>query len=391
MASLQFAECAEFGFHFVQRGAWLMASRLRYGSILDVLGQLLGRGGDYFIGGVIRAGPVGRVDPALLFGLEFDGHRGISSGTWNASTPIVQQRCGFGPAAAFGDYPARIFSAAARPMRMQSGMPMPWSALPATYRPEICARRASSSAWRAGCPTVYCAMERGQRAMLVQRGRAVTPAISRSSPVTAAATASSLSPNTPASSMPPRKQRATILPLGTRYENLVPTQVHATNRRRSFLGTRNPKPEGCGAKSAASKPTATVIDELYATLPISSASGASTGASSAAPLCASQATTTRSASSHSPSRRTRNPVGGRSTVSARASRTSTLPEIDPAAASTSCPRLPFRVRNNGAGVCDLGAGARAASTPRVRLPYLAASSTKRGNTAVTLSSRGSPP
>src|ERR1019366_6506568 len=144
----------------------------------------------------------------------------------------------------------RIFSAAARPIRMQSGMPIPWYALPATYRPGICARRASSSAWRAGCPTVYCAMERGQRAMRVKRGGAVTPAISRSSWVTAAVTASSLSPNTPASSMPPRKQRATTLPAGTRYGNLVPTQVQATNRRRSFLGTRNPKPEGGLSKSA---------------------------------------------------------------------------------------------------------------------------------------------
>ena len=34
--------------------------------------------------------------------------------------------------------------------------------------------------------------------------------------VTTAVTASSLSPRTPASSMPPRKQRATILPSGTR-------------------------------------------------------------------------------------------------------------------------------------------------------------------------------
>jgi len=47
--------------------------------------------------------------------------------------------------------------------------------------------------------------------------------------------------------------------------------------------------------------------------------------------------------------------------------------------------------NNGAGACDLGACARDASTPRVRLPYLVASSTNRGSTAVTLSSRGSPP
>src|ERR1019366_5951611 len=376
MASLQFAECAEFGFHFVQRGAWLMASRLRYGSILDVLGQLLGRGGDYFIGGVIRTGPDGRVDHALLFGLEFDGHRGISLGTWNASTSIVQRRYGFGPAAAFGDYPARIFSAAARPMRMQSGMPMPWYALPATYRPGICARRASSSAWRAGWPTVYCAMERGQRAMRVKRGGAVTPAISRSSCATAAVTASSLSPKIPPSSMPPRKQRATTMPAGTRHENFVPTQVHATNRRRSFLGTRNPKPEGRVAKSAASNPTATVIDELYATLPISSARRASTPPSKAAPLCASQATTRRSASSQSPSSRTRNPVAVRSTVSARAWRTETLPRIDASTASTSCPRPPFKVRNRGAGVCVLGACARAASTPRVRLPCFVASSTK---------------
>src|ERR1019366_6460170 len=221
MASLQFAEGAEFGFHFVQRGAWLMASRLRYGSILDVLGQHFQRRGNYFIGGVIRTGPDGRVDHALLFGLEFDGHRGISLGTWNVSTPIVQQRCGFGPAAAFWDYPARIFSAAPRPLRLQSGMPIPWYALPATYRPGICARRASSSAWRAGWPTVYCAMERGHRAMRVNRGGAVTPAISRSSSVTAAIAASSLSASTLASSMPPRKQRATTLPAGTRYENLV--------------------------------------------------------------------------------------------------------------------------------------------------------------------------
>src|SRR5665811_2453054 len=68
--------------------------------------------------------------------------------------------------------------------------------------------------------------------------------------VTAAVTASSLSANTPASSMPPRKQRATTLPSGTRYENLVPTQVQATRRFRSFLGTRNPKPEGSLSKSA---------------------------------------------------------------------------------------------------------------------------------------------
>ncbi len=74
--------------------------------------------------------------------------------------------------------------------------------------------------------------------------------------------ASSDSASTPASSMPPRKQRATILPAGTRCENLVPTQVQATSRRRSFLGTRKPKPEGGCAKSAASKPTATVMEEL---------------------------------------------------------------------------------------------------------------------------------
>src|ERR1019366_1682439 len=109
----------------------------------------------------------------------------------------------------------------------------------------ICARRASSSAWRAGCPTVYCAMERGQRAMRVKRGGAGRSAISRSSWVPA----SSPPPNPPASSMPPRKQRATTLPAGTRYGNLVPTQVQATNRRRSFLGTRNPKPEGGLSKS----------------------------------------------------------------------------------------------------------------------------------------------
>ena len=46
---------------------------------------------------------------------------------------------------------------------------------------------------------------------------------------------------------------------------------------------------------------------------------------------------------------------------------------------------------NGAGACDFGACAREASTPRVRLPYLVASSTNRGSTALTLSSRGSPP
>src|ERR1019366_4674321 len=40
-ASLQFAECAKFGFHLIQRGTRLLTSRLRYGSILDVLGQQL--------------------------------------------------------------------------------------------------------------------------------------------------------------------------------------------------------------------------------------------------------------------------------------------------------------------------------------------------------------
>src|ERR1035437_10662867 len=93
-------------------------------------------------------------------------------------------------------------------------------------------------------------MECGQRAIRVKRGGAVTPAISRSSAVTAAVTASWLLPSTLASSMPPGKQRATTLPAGTRYGNLVPTQVQATNRRRSFLGTRNPKPEGGLSKSA---------------------------------------------------------------------------------------------------------------------------------------------
>ncbi len=39
----------------------------------------------------------------------------------------------------------------------------------------------------------------------------------------------------------------------------------------------------------------------------------------------------------------------------------------------------------------LAARARSASTPRVRLPYRLASSTKRGNTLVTLSAAGLPP
>ena len=62
--------------------------------------------------------------------------------------------------------------------------------------------------------------------------------------------------------VPPSEQRATILPSGTRYENFVPTQVHAITRRRSLRGTRNPKPTGGVAKSAAANPNATVIDEL---------------------------------------------------------------------------------------------------------------------------------
>ena len=48
--------------------------------------------------------------------------------------------------------------------------------------------------------------------------------------------------------MPPRKQRATTLPSGTRWANLVPTQVQAT-RRRSFRGTRKPKPGGSEVRS----------------------------------------------------------------------------------------------------------------------------------------------
>src|ERR1035441_8896698 len=94
MASLQFAECAKFGFRFVQCGARLLASCLRYGSILDVLGQHLQRRGDYFIGVAIRAGPDSRIDHALLFGLELDGH------ALYASTPMVQQRHDFEPAVA---------------------------------------------------------------------------------------------------------------------------------------------------------------------------------------------------------------------------------------------------------------------------------------------------
>ena len=100
------------------------------------------------------------------------------------------------------------------------------------------------SATRAGWPTVYCAIERGQREIRVKAGRAVTPAMSRRSSTTAAMTASSDSERMAASSIPPRKQRATMVPSGTRCENLVPIQVQATRRRRSFLGTRKPNPDG---------------------------------------------------------------------------------------------------------------------------------------------------
>src|SRR5581483_560149 len=108
----------------------------------------------------------------------------------------------------------------------------------------------------------YCAIEFGQRKMRLNRTGAVTPAISRNSSLTAATIFSSDSCSTAASSRPPRKQRATILPSGTRKENLVPTQVQATKRLRSLRGIRKPKPTGGVAKSAVLYPSATVIDEL---------------------------------------------------------------------------------------------------------------------------------
>src|ERR1019366_3114281 len=94
MASLQLAECAKFDFHLVQRGTRLVASRLRYGTILDVLGQHLQRRGNHFIGVAIRAGPDSRIDHALLLGLELDGH------ALYTSSSMVQQRHDFEPAAA---------------------------------------------------------------------------------------------------------------------------------------------------------------------------------------------------------------------------------------------------------------------------------------------------
>src|ERR1035437_5059337 len=103
---------------------------------------------------MIRAGPDGRVDHALLFGLELDGHAryllgGVRKCLHPDSTTAARFRATVRTDLSDSDK-SRIFSAAARPIRMQSGMPIPWYALPATCRPGICARRASSSAWRAG-------------------------------------------------------------------------------------------------------------------------------------------------------------------------------------------------------------------------------------------------
>ena len=52
-------------------------------------------------------------------------------------------------------------------MRMQSGIPIPVYPFPATCRPRIAATRASISFHRAVWPTVYCAIERGQRVLIV--------------------------------------------------------------------------------------------------------------------------------------------------------------------------------------------------------------------------------
>ncbi len=135
-------------------------------------------------------------------------------------------------------------------------------------------------------------------------------------------TASSLSPSTPASSMPPRKQRATTLPSGTRYENFVPTQVHATRRRRSFLGTRKPNPEGRLRKVRGVEPHRhrhrRTVRHLSHQFRQARIHRPEQGANRYAPRTPPPR---RSASSHSPSTRTRNPAAVRSTVSARAWRT----------------------------------------------------------------------
>ena len=85
-------------------------------------------------------------------------------------------------------------------------------------------------------------------------------------------------------------------------------------------------------------------------MPSSSARRGSTPLSSAAALCASQATTSRPASSQSPASRMRNPAPVRSTASALAWRTSTVPRMAASMASTICPSPPRSVRNSGGGV-----------------------------------------
>ena len=74
-----------------------------------------------------------------------------------------------------------ILAATCLPMRMQSGMPIPVYPFPATCRPGIAATRASISFHRALWPTVYCAIERGQREIDVNIGAAVKPKMRRNS------------------------------------------------------------------------------------------------------------------------------------------------------------------------------------------------------------------
>ena len=278
-------------------------------------------------------------------------------------------------------------------MRMQSGMPMPWYALPARYKPGNLrqprfqfrlARRMSHRVLRHGARPAGDAREAGTRGHagdLAQFLRSPPR-----SPRRRSRPAPPRRPCRPGSSAPPpcppaRDTRISCRPRCTPPGAAAPSWAPGSRSRKAAV-----------AKSAASKPTATVIDELYATIPISSARRASTGPSSAAPLCASHATTTSiglqplavHAQAESRGRalhRLHARLAHRDLApDRRRHRVHQLSQTALQACGTTAP-----------APGDFGACARDASTPRVRLPYLVASSTNRGSTAVTLSSRGSPP
>src|SRR5579884_2153656 len=137
---------------------------------------------------------------------------------------------------------ARTASAASRPVRMQSGIPMPLHAFPAKCSPgsvAICSRmRRSRFSW----PTVYCAMARGQRAILTNAGSASMPMMRFRSSRASRTTCSSLFSR----ASPVMKHLNTDMFSGTRFGNFMPTHVQANRKRRSRAGTRNPNPlSGC--------------------------------------------------------------------------------------------------------------------------------------------------